>query len=85
MEIDAAIPHTWSELLPVQTYDLTRGWWGYFETDSRPLMAMHDSCIFLVDSDGHMHFSHHSASPEDLQWTRIRVVGRLGRKCMVGP
>ena len=48
-------------------------------------MAMQAGYIFLVASDGHMTFSHHSANPEDLQWTRIRVVGRLGRKCMVDP
>ena len=65
-EIDAAIPHTWSVLLPPQSHDLTRGWWGYFKTDTRPLMAMHAGFVFLIDEGGHMHFSHHSATPEHL-------------------
>ena len=45
-EIDAAIHHTWSDLLPPQSYDLTCGWWGYFEADARPVMAMHAGYIF---------------------------------------
>ena len=33
--------------------------------DSRPLTAMHDRCVFLID-DGHMRFSYCATSLEDI-------------------